>query len=189
MPLRLSPSSSRVTRSNRGDVRTSPRRLRLYIAPELRAACWHGSRRVRAKTGRSSCRNLRRDELGVEVRGVPRREGLGRGEAVAVGLGQLAGAGDEALDTALVAVDVLQDAAGPAGEADTHDRADIGVGDGLDDALVDALDRLEGLDEEHALLQVLEVDRGGILDRRERVAQARPEPRLLAVRVLVEPGA
>src|SRR5690606_13940845 len=48
-----------------------------------------------------------------------------RGEAVAVAFGQLARPGHEAGQAALVAVDVLQHAAGPAGEADAEDGADV----------------------------------------------------------------
>src|SRR3954447_8494400 len=111
----------------------------------------------------------------------------GRLEALAVALGQLARPGDEPGDPALVTVDVLEHAPGPAGEADAHDRADVGVGDRLDDALVEALDRLDGLDEQHPLLEVPQRDPRRVLDRRERLAQAGPQPRAPAVRVLVEP--
>src|SRR4051794_7048475 len=112
----------------------------------------------------------------------------GRLEALAVALGQLAGARDEPGQPALVAVDVLEHAAGPAREPDAHDRADVGVGDRLDDALVEALDRLDGLDEEHALFEVDE--RPVEVVAPERVLQARPQPGALAVlAVLVEAGA
>src|SRR5204863_7623277 len=77
-------------------------------------------------------------------------------EALAVTLGQLARSGHEAGRAALVAVDVLEHSAGPAGEADAEDRADVGVGNRLDHALVEALDRLDRLDEQHPLLQVIE---------------------------------
>src|SRR5829696_5606035 len=46
----------------------------------------------------------------------------GRGEALAVLLGELLGALDEAGEAAFVAVDVLEDASGPAREPDAHDR-------------------------------------------------------------------
>src|SRR3954454_11721339 len=111
----------------------------------------------------------------------------GRLEALAVALGQLARPGDEARQPALVAVDVLEHAAGPAREPDAHDRPDVGVGHRLDDALVEALDRLDGLDEEHALLEVGE--RHVEVLTAEGVAQALPQPGALAVLVLVEPGA
>ena len=62
-----------------------------------------------------------------------------------------------------------------------HDRADVRVGDGLDHTLVVAADRLDRLDEEHPLLEVPQGERGGIVDRRERLAQAGPEPDALAV--------
>src|SRR5262245_34093044 len=56
-------------------------------------------------------------------------EGGGWGEVVAVAVGQFTGAGYEAGQAALVAVDVLDHAAGPRGEADAEDGADVGVGD------------------------------------------------------------
>src|SRR5579875_178496 len=49
-----------------------------------------------------------------------------------------------------------------------------------------AANRLDRLDEEHALLQVAKGQRRGILDGRERLAQSRPEPGALAVLVYVE---
>ena len=66
-----------------------------------------------------------------------------------------------------------------------EDRADVGVGDGLEHALVEALDRLERLGEQHPLLDVLERDRRRVLDRREGLAQARPEASALAVLVVL----
>src|SRR5690349_16886023 len=69
----------------------------------------------------------------------------GRGlEALAIAFGQLARPSDEcrrsaAVDRGLVAVDVLEHAARPAGEANPEDRADVGVGDRFDHTLVEAL--------------------------------------------------
>src|SRR5436305_8271706 len=111
----------------------------------------------------------------------------GRLEALAVALGQLAGARDEPREAAFVAVDVLQHAARPAREPDAHDRSDVGVGHRLDDALAEALDRLDRLDEQHALLEVLEGDVE--VGAPEGVLQALPQPGALAVGVLVEAGA
>src|SRR5688572_28087418 len=53
----------------------------------------------------------------------------GRLEALAVLPGELTRAGDEAGEAALVAVDVLQDATGPAREPDAQDRPDVRVRD------------------------------------------------------------
>src|ERR1700729_3060951 len=80
----------------------------------------------------------------------------GRREPLAIALGELAGAGYEAGQTPVVSVDVLQDAAGPARETDAHDRTDVGIGDGFDHALLQAPDRLDRLDEQHPLLEVLQ---------------------------------
>src|SRR5205823_5327954 len=88
---------------------------------------------------------------------------------------------------AVVAVDVLEHSTGPAREADAEDRADVRVGHRLDHALVEALDRLDRLDEQHALLQVFERDVE--LAAAERLGEARPEPRALAILVLIEAGA
>src|ERR1700722_10411135 len=68
-------------------------------------------------------------------------------EPFAVALGQLSGARNETGEPGgggvgaggRIAVDVLKHPAGPAGEADTHDRSDVGVGDRFDDALVQTL--------------------------------------------------
>src|SRR3954447_25067394 len=110
-------------------------------------------------------------------------------EAPALARRQLAGARDEAGQAALVAVNVLDPAPGPAREADAEDRADVRVGDRHDHPLVQALDRLDRLDEQHPLLEVAQVDLRGVADDRERVAQPAPQPRAPAVLVLVEPGA
>src|SRR4051794_8846023 len=68
-------------------------------------------------------------------------------EALAVAPGELAGPRGEAGDPALVAIDVREPPAAPSREADAQDGADVAVGDRLDDALVEALDRLDGLGE------------------------------------------
>src|SRR3954469_1770415 len=154
--------------------------MRAVSTPDAPGTTW--------RDGMSNERPSRCCELlcGVEVRlaGVglldQRRRRL---EALAVLLRELARPGDETGQAAVVAVDVLQHAARPAREADAHDGADVGVGHGLDHALVEALDALHRLDEEHPLLQVAQVDRGRVLDRRERVPQARPQPHPLAVGV------
>src|SRR4051794_34014332 len=63
-------------------------------------------------------------------------------EALAVGGGELAGPGDEAgratARLALEAVDVLDRATEDGREADAEDRADVGLGGGVQDTLVEA---------------------------------------------------
>src|SRR5690606_35073159 len=165
-----------------------------------RGHCWtfscdaKGPRRARGPFQKRSglAPALRRDRLLVEVELAAlgllhqRRRRL---EAVAVALGALARAGDErlragAVDGVLVAVDVLEHAARPAGEADAEDRADVRVRDRLDDALVEALHRLDRLDEQHPLLEVLERDVEVVAA--EGLLQPRPQPLALAVLVVVE---
>src|SRR5215218_8952917 len=136
--------------------------------------------------------DLRVVEVGLVALGALDERGR-RGETLAVGGGELLGpldeAGEAVVGLGLISVDVLEHAAGPAGEADAHDRADVRVGDRLDHALVEALDRLDRLDEQHPLLEVAQRDRRRVRDRRERLAQALPEPGALAVGVLVEAAA
>jgi len=60
----------------------------------------------------------------------------------------------EASGTAVVAVHILEHAARPAREADADDRADVRIGNRLDDAFVEGLDCLDGLGEQHPLLEI-----------------------------------
>src|SRR5438045_4106510 len=83
--------------------------------------------------------------------------------------GELPRAGYEAGDAALVAVDVLEGAAAPARETDAEDRADVPVGDRLDHALVEALDRLDRLGEQHPLLEVAQRNLRRVLHRGEQL--------------------
>src|SRR5947209_6516745 len=133
--------------------------------------------------------------IGIHLTALGLLDQRGRGlEAAAVALGELPRPSNEGGWTrpvlrVLVAVDVLKDAAGPAGEADAEDRADVRVRRGLDHTLVKALDRLERLREQHALLEVAQIDRARIVDGREGVPQAGPQAGPLPIRVLVEAAA
>src|SRR2546423_696821 len=115
------------------------------------------------------------------------RQRLRHLEPLAVLLAQLLRPRHEAGDAAVVAVDVLDHAAGPGREADAQDRADVRLGDRTQHALVQAAHRIQRLGEEHALLHVLERD--PVARLAEVLGQTRPQPRALPVYVFVETGA
>src|SRR3954452_19490129 len=114
-------------------------------------------------------------------------EAVGGGEAGAVLRAELTGAGDEAGEAlagaAVVALHELHGAAGEGGVADAHDRADVGRRRGLDDALLEALRGLDRLDEEVAVLEVLDVRRLGV--RREELGETGPQRAAAAVLVVL----
>src|SRR5450755_4793884 len=110
-----------------------PRRERALAHPELSsgvgALCWLPCASPDGRV-RAALRRLRGADQGllVAVRLAPLGLLDQRGgwlEALAVGGGEVARAGHESGQAALVAVDVLQDAAGPAREADPEDRPDV----------------------------------------------------------------
>src|SRR3954471_9293055 len=110
-------------------------------------ACALAATTAKSAVAATSSSKLRSGELlrliEVLLAGLGLRDQRGRRvEALAVGGGELTRAGDEAGEAPVVAVGVLEDAARPAGEPDAHDRPDVRVGDRLDHALVEALDRL-----------------------------------------------
>src|SRR3954452_24985334 len=109
------------------------------------------------------------------------------GEPVAVPRRELVGPGHETGDTTRVLLDVLGNPAGPRREADAEDRADVGVRRGRQDPLVEALDRLERLGEQHPLLRVDEGD--SIWAAAEVLDQTWPQPESLALLVVIEAGA
>src|SRR5690606_24716475 len=163
---------NRNTRARKRNTRPR-RRNTAPVAVATGAGC------VRLRLGRSL--------VDLALLGLLHQRG-GRLEVVAVALGEFPRPRHETLQASLVLVDVLDHATGPRRETDAHDRADVGVLDGVEHALVEALHRLERLGEEHALLQVLE--RHVAAARVEGLPQARPQPRPLAlVVVLVETGA
>src|SRR4051794_1729632 len=114
-------------------------------------------------------------------------EAVGGGEAVAVCRGQVTGPGDEAgqalAGATVVALHELDGATGQRRVADAHDRADVGGGGGLDDALLEALRGLDRLDEQVAVLEVLDVGWLGV--RREQLGQAAPQGAAAAVLVVL----
>src|SRR5215468_10497754 len=105
-------------------------------------------------------------------------------EALPVPIGQLIGARHESRYA--VSVDVLQHATGPGREADAHDGADVRVRHGGDDVLLQAPHRLDRLGEQQPLLQLLQVDVGGLAAHRELGRQAGPERDALTVLVVEE---
>jgi hypothetical protein len=108
----------------------------------------------------------------------------GRLEAFAIACRKLPRAYDEPGRPALVAIDVLQDPAGPAWEADTEDRADVRFSNGPDNALLQTFDCLDRLGEEHAFLEIGKRDPP--IPAIKQVSQARPQPRTPAVLVVVK---
>ena len=73
------------------------------------------------------------------------------------------------------AVDVGQRAAGERREAEAEDRADIGLAQVGDDALLDSARGFQRLHHQEALLQLLDVERIGIELLRLQVREARPQ--------------
>src|SRR4051794_9546334 len=122
--------------------------------------------RTRRRSLSSGCDERRRVAVRLPALGLLHQRDR-RGEALAVGLGELTRAGDEAGEASVVAVDVLQDAAGPAGEPDAHDGADVRIGDGLDDTLVQTLHGLDRFCEQHPLFEIFERDGARVRDGRE----------------------
>ena len=87
---------------------------------------------------------------------------------------------------ALVTDDELVNATGPGRESDAHDGADVGVRRGDQDVLVEALLRLDRLDEQHAVDEVLDRGVGG--SGVEVLAESGPQAGALALCVIVEAG-
>src|SRR5699024_481170 len=103
------------------------------------------------------------------------------GEVLAVLRRELLGTLDEAGQAALVLVDVLEDTTRPRRESDAEDRPDVRIRHRGEHSLIEALDRLDRLGEEHPLLQIVE----GLISRTRVVLLADAGPQCGAFAVLV----
>src|SRR5271163_926083 len=96
--------------------------------------------------------------------------------------GELFTHGDEADGTHHV--DIGQGAAGERREAEAEDRADIGLADVGEDALLEAARRFERLDTEQAILELLHIDGVGVELDLLQVGEPGPQPFLALVGIV-----
>src|SRR4249919_3094586 len=160
MPATASTSPKRTCRPRTSTTGSLTRKVSQRRGDFARGTSRKSARRCRQAPAQVST-TTGRDGSGGEALALRREIAeVRRGaEPIAVRLGELVGAVEERREAdpsvrGLVPGHELGRAAGVRREPDAHDRADVGRGGRLDDALLEALRGLQRLGEEHAVLHV-----------------------------------